>query len=48
MATTENFSGSSATGSDGATNRVLTLTNAKETFDNGLEVHVNGVFLHIT
>ena len=48
MTTTENFSGSDATGSDGAKDRVITIANTKKTIDNGLEVHVNGVFLHVT
>ncbi len=46
MATTENYLGSALTGSDGSSNRTLTLSNTRLTLDNGLNIHVDGYFLH--
>lgn len=44
--TTENYGGTNCTGVDGAINRTLTLSNTDTTIDDGLEIFVNGLFLH--
>ena len=46
--TTENYNGSDCTGTDGDTNRTLTISNSSTTNDDYFEVFVNNSFLHLT
>lgn len=46
MVTTEEYTGSDATGTSGSTNRVLTINNQAKTSDNGFNVYVDTFFLH--
>lgn len=48
MATTETFTGANASGSSGANSRTLTLSNTSTTIQNGFEVIVVGLYLHLT
>lgn len=48
MTTTESYTGSNATGTDGGINRVLTIANTNTTVDNGLHVIVDTFSLHPT
>lgn len=43
---TENYSGSNLSGTDGTTNRTLTLANNRKTRINNFKVLINGLFLH--
>ena len=46
--TTEYFTGTDASGSDGGTNRVITLSNVSLTEQDGMFVHVSGLILSLT
>ena len=46
MTTTETYTGSDASGSDGESNRVLTINNQTKTSDNGFNVWLDGLFLN--
>ncbi len=48
MPTTEQFTGSDATGSSGASGRIITLSNTGLTSSQSFEVFVSGLFLNLT